>query len=226
MKPCINNLAVIFDFNGVLVFDSPIHEAAWNEFATQHRGYPMTEKEIETYVHGRTNHQILNYLIDQHLSITEEQKLAGEKEDLYRQLCLKKGDLFCLSPGAVTLINDLRAKQIPYTIATSSGRDNIDFYIKELNLGSLFNLSDIIFDDGTLPGKPAPDIYLKAAEVLKKEPKYCIVIEDSLSGIASANNAGIGHIIALSEPQKHHSLREVSGVTSVVGSLAEISLFL
>ncbi len=55
-----------------------------------------------------------------------------------------------------------------------------------------------MYDDGTFPGKPAPDIYRIAAARLGRTPERCIVVEDSLSGIAAARAAGIGWIAAVS----------------------------
>ena len=52
------------------------------------------------------------------------------------------------------------------TIATMSEWDNVEFYIKEFNLGKWFDLDKIVYSDGTIPGKPAPDIFMIAAEKL------------------------------------------------------------
>jgi HAD superfamily hydrolase (TIGR01509 family) len=214
--------AVIFDFNGVLVWDSALHEAAWNEFAFQQRGHPLTEREIELNVHGRTNHQILEYVMGRSLPYAEERQLAEEKETLYRQLCLAQGDQFRLSPGSIELIKVLREQRVPYAIATSSGWENLDFYIKVLKLDLWFDPSRIIFDDGTFPGKPSPDIYLKATAALNIAPEQCTVIEDAISGIAAARAAGIGRIIAVGPPHKHEVLCSLPGVSCVVSSLVEV----
>lgn len=216
--------AVIFDFNGVLVWDLPIHEAAWNDFASRRRGSLLTEQEMERNVHGRTNRQILEHIVGRGLTEAEEIQLGDEKESMYRQRCSDLGDDFQLSPGAVELLEALREGGIPYTIATSSGPDNVQFFVERLQLERWFERSLIVFDDGTLPGKPAPDIYLKAATVLAVAPEQCTVIEDALSGIAAARAAGARQIIALGPAHKRNALLEVPGVSRVIESLAEISL--
>ena len=78
-----------------------------------------------------------------------------------------------------------------------SDKDNVDFFIEVFNLEKWFDLEQIVYDNGNIPGKPAPDIYLKAAENIGLAPKDCIVVEDALSGIKAAENAGIGNIIAI-----------------------------
>ena len=59
------------------------------------------------------------------------------------------------------------------------------------------DIDKIVYANGKIPGKPAPDIYLIAAQNLGLDPKDCIVVEDAISGINAAENAGIGKIIAM-----------------------------
>ena len=237
--------AIIFDFNGVLLWDTAIHEQVWKEFAASLRGAPLSDEEIAVHMHGRTNQHLLEYLLGRALPDTEIQRLSEEKETIYRTRALALGADYQLSPGAVELLDFLvehnlppgrphgippgsphgipfgRPHGIPYTIATASGKGNLDFFIQHLDLGRWFDLDRIVYDDGSLPGKPAPQIYLQAARNLNVPPAHCIVVEDSLSGLQAAHAAGIGCIIALGPPQRHAALRQVAGVTTVISSLAE-----
>ena len=86
---------------------------------------------------------------------------------------------------------------IPFTIATGSYRPNVEFYFSHLHLEKWFRFSDVIYDDGTYPGKPAPDIFLKAAAKIGVEPADCLVFEDSYAGIRSAVAAKIGRIVTV-----------------------------
>jgi beta-phosphoglucomutase len=220
--------AIIFDFNGVLWWDSHLQEAAWQQFAKQLRGRPFTDEEMAVQVHGRTNHHTLEYLTGQSLTSQQTHQLSEQKETIYRQMCLALGEQFQLSPGAVELLDFLVANQIPHTIATASGKGNADFFIEHLDLSRWFNLDQIIYDNGTRRGKPAPDFYRDAARILGAAPERCIVVEDSRSGIAAAQAAGIGHIVALGPASEHKRLAQVAGVTQVVTDLTQIpwSLFL
>jgi beta-phosphoglucomutase-like phosphatase (HAD superfamily) len=79
-----------------------------------------------------------------------------------------------------------------------------------------------VYDDGSRPGKPAPDIYLHAAHTLGLPPANCVVVEDSVSGLQAAHAAGIGHIVALGPPPTHERLRQTAGVCQVIPSLQQI----
>ena len=83
-------------------------------------------------------------------------------------------------------------------------------------------MAQIVHDDGRLPGKPAPDVYLEAARRLGLPPAACVVVEDSRSGLAAAHAAGIGHIVALGPAAEQDALRALPGVARVISSLAAL----
>ena len=207
---------IIFDFNGVLVQDTPLQEKAWKIYAHEHRGNAFDEQEMKIHVHGRPNSHTLTYLLGRPLSKSELEEHIQRKESVYRQLCLDLGNQFCLSPGGVPLLNYLKGHQIPRTIATASEISNLSFFIEHLKLDQWFDVNRIVYDDGTIPGKPEPDIYLKAAENIGLNPSECIVVEDSVSGIEAAKRAGIGFIIALGEKTLHGQLKQLPGVQKVI----------
>lgn len=213
---------VIFDFNGVLLWDSHVQEKTWYEFSKSLRGKPFSDEEMSRIVHGRTNAFILNYLSDKPFSKKEIEALTEQKETAYRQFCLALGEAFRLSPGAKELLDFCKEHGILRTIATSSPKANLDFFIEHLKLVHWFNPSIIAYDDGSFPGKPAPDIYLLAARNLGLEPQDCIVIEDAISGLKSAYDAGIGKIFALGPTRRHSELRNTEGTDVVISRLDEI----
>lgn len=213
--------AIIFDFNGVLVWDTSLHTNAWSLFGQRLRGEPFSDAEIEMQVLGRTNRHIMTYLNGGPMDEAEIERLAEQKEQIYRQMCLDLGADFGLSPGAVDLLDWLALTAIPRTIATASGRNNLDFYIRHLNLPRWFDVGQIVYDDGSLPGKPAPDVYLKAAANLGYDPAECIVIEDSPSGIQAAHAAGIGRIIGLGPADNHARLQALPGVSLAIEHLGQ-----
>ena len=213
---------IIFDFNGVLWWDGHLQEQAWHDFSAAFRGAPLTPPEMAEHVHGRPNRHTLSYLAGDPLPASEVARLSEEKEAIYRRLCLAQGDGFRLSPGAIPLLERLATAGIPRTIATASGRANVDFFREHLNLDRWFDPAGIVYDDGTLPGKPAPDVYLRAAGTLGLVPGRCVVVEDSLSGIQAAYAAGIGCVVALGPAERHSALASLPGVDLVVESLAEL----
>ncbi len=214
---------IIFDFNGVLWWDSHLQVKAWQRYSNALRGCSLSEEELAIHMHGRTNRHLFSYLLKRDIIGEELMKLTEEKESEYRQLCLSEGTSFALSPGAADLLNFLKEFDIPRTIATASERKNLDFFVNNLELSRWFHIPDIVYDSGDFPGKPAPDIYLQAADNLNLKPSECIVVEDAYSGIQAAFAAGIGHIIAIGPQSNHQKLRNLPGVAEVVETLGGIN---
>ena len=187
---------IIFDFNGTLYWDSQLHYDAWREFSKIIRGVEFTDEEMRDKMFGHTNEDIIEYAIGKKPSKEMVEKYGKEKESVYRKRCLLDKENFKLAPGAIEFLDYLKSENIPMTIATMSEWDNVEFYIKEFNLEKWFDLDKIVYSDGTIPGKPAPDIFMIAAEKIGLAPKDCVVVEDAIAGIKSAQGAGIGKIIA------------------------------
>lgn len=213
---------IIFDFNGTLFFDSEKHLEAWREFSKRIRPYAFTDEEMREYMFGRTNEDIIAYLIGKKPAPELVEKLAKEKEAVYREMCRKDYKNTVLAPGAVKFLDYLKENEIPMTIATMSEKDNVDFYIEEFKLARWFDVDKIIYADGTIPGKPAPDIYLKAAKVLSLDPKECIVVEDAISGIEAARLAGIGKIIAIASMESEKLYENIPAVSQIIKHFNEI----
>jgi HAD superfamily hydrolase (TIGR01509 family) len=215
---------VIFDFNGVLFWDNPLHEEAWRQYSARLRGRPLDDREMAEQVHGKVNRDIFTYVLGARPTEEALARLVEEKESIYRRLCLAAGEAFRLSPGAAELLDDLAAHDVPRAIATSSPWVNLAFYIEHLDLHRWFEPSHLICDRGLYPGKPAPDIYLAAAAVLGLPPAACLVVEDSLAGIAAARAAGIGHIVALGPAERHAELAALPGVAEVIVDLSHLTV--
>ena len=188
---------IIFDFNGTLFWDSEFHEKAWRTFGENLLGRNITDEEFNTYFHGRTNKDILEYITERTLTDEEIIELAQQKESIYRNICKSNLNKFNLAPGVERYLDFLKENNIPFTIATASEINNVNFFIKEFHLDKWFDISKIVYDDGTFRGKPEPDIYLKAAEIINIKPDNCIVFEDASSGVKSAQRAGVKEIITV-----------------------------
>ena len=101
--------------------------------------------------------------------------------------------------------------------------DNVEFYIKEFNLEKWFDIDKIVYSNGKIPGKPAPDIYKIAAKNINIKPKDCIVIEDAISGINAAYNAGIGMIIAIASIESIKLYESIPYVNKIIKNYNEIN---
>ena len=215
---------LIFDFNGVLIQDQHLHDEVFQVISREIRRRGLTEEEFNNQVYGRNNKLIFEYLFGRRLEPKELEQWATKKEMGYQNLARSEGPKYRLSTGAVQLLEELRSHNILYTIGTSSPTMNIAFFNEMLGLDRWFDMGKIICDDGTLRGKPAPDIYLKAARALALPPEECVVIEDAHSGIASARNAHIGYIIAIGPKESHETLRRLEGVNEVIETLNEVDV--
>lgn len=207
---------IIFDFNGTLLFDSEKHLEAWREYSKQLRGTPFTDEEMRDYMFGRTNEDIIAYAIGKKPDPELVNKLGLEKEAVYREMCRKEGDNLKLAPHAEEFLDFLCENDIPHTIATMSGIENVEFYIEQFNLKKWFDIDKIVYANGKIPGKPAPDIYLIAAQNLELDPKDCIVVEDAVSGINAAENAGIGKIIAMASMEPVELYKNMLSVCEII----------
>lgn len=212
---------IIFDFNGTLYWDSALHYQAWREFSKILRGYEFTDEEMRDKMFGHTNEDIIEYAIGRKPDKQMVEKYAKEKESLYRKRCLLDPENFKLAPGAIEFLDYLKEKSIPRTIATMSEWDNVEFYIKEFHLENWFDLDKIVYSDGKIPGKPAPDIFEIAAEKIGINPSDCVVVEDAIAGIESARKAGIGKIIAIASMEPVEFYQKIPAVEKIIKSFDE-----
>src|SRR5882762_840192 len=179
----MKDYAFIFDMDGVIVDSNPYHKIALQQFCAKH-GYPLTEEQLRTRIYGRTNKEWIAQLFGQ---LTSEQVAAysDEKEAIFRDLF--KNDIRP-TRGLIQFLEALNASTIPRAIGTSAPRANVDFTLSKTGTARFFN---VILDESFVThGKPNPEIYLKVAQALKLPPQQCVVIEDSLSGIAAGKAAG------------------------------------
>lgn len=214
---------IIFDFNGTLFLDSEKHMEAWRAFSKELRGTAFSDEEMRDHMFGRTNEDIIAYAIGRKPDKTLVEKYTAEKEAIYRQMCRDDKEHFVLTDGAVELLDYLKLRNIPRTIATMSEKVNVDFFIQGFHLEKWFDLDKIVYDNGKIPGKPAPDIYEIAAENIGLPPAECIVVEDAVSGIAAAKNAGAGKIIAIGSEENHNFLMSLDGVSETITNFYEFN---
>lgn len=214
---------IIFDFNGTLYWDSQLHYNAWREYSRILRGIEFTDEEMREKMFGHTNEDIIEYAIGKKPSKEMVEKYGNEKEALYRKRCLLEPEHFKLAPGAVELLDYLKEKNIPRTIATMSTWDNVEFYIKEFNLAKWFDIEKIVYSDGTIPGKPAPDIFEIAASRLGLDPSDCVAVEDAVAGIKSALGAGMGKVIAIASLEPVEYYKNIQGVDSIIRDFYEFN---
>ena len=117
----------------------------------------------------------------------------------------------------------LKAAGTPMAIATGAGKSNMDFYFESFHLEKWFSRDHVVYDDGTLPGKPDPECYLRACARLGVAPGECVVVEDSFAGIESARRAGAGRIVAIATSNPREALAKLPGVDVVVDDFCDFN---
>lgn len=193
---------VIFDFNGTLFWDTYLHNEAWDCYL-EHHGFAWSDEEKNLRIHGKTNQDIFHGIYQRSISEDELRQMILEKETIYQTLC--KQQHMELAPGVVEFLCFLKDSGIPYTIATASGKENVDFYFEQLHLARWFDYDGIVYNDGSFRGKPNPDIFLLAADKLGVTPPNTVVFEDSISGIQAAERAGVGTIVIVNSNNEDYS---------------------
>lgn len=191
--------AVIFDMDGVLVYNTEFHKKALREFCIS-KGFHLSDHDMIEKIYGRTNREWLLNLFDNKLSDELIEKYAQEKELLYREMYTEHIEA---APGLISFLNTLDHLNIPIAIGTSAPPVNVDFTLDRTNIRKYFQL--IIDDTMITNSKPHPEIYLKAAHLLGLKPSECIIFEDSKSGILAAQASG-AKVIAISSTLSQEEL--------------------
>lgn len=180
-------LGCIFDFDGVLVDTERYHFASWNAGAAL-AGIQLTWVEYLPLKSTGRSHIIdtIESKSATPFSPTLRTAIAAEKDRVFQEMIhsLSRSDIL---PGAEDFLESLSARNIPLAVASSSATTT--HIAKTFGLDRYF--SAIIDGNRTLPKKPAPDLFLTAANAINLPPEACLAFEDSLAGIQAARNAGM-----------------------------------
>lgn len=192
---------VIFDFNGTLFWDTKLHNEAWHIFLKKHDKH-LSDEDMFKKIHGKNNADIFISLFG-NISAKQIEKYVLEKEGLYQELCLQTN--MELAPGVTDFLDFLKSNNIPFTIATASGKENLDFYFKYLPLSKWFDYEKVIYNNGLIKGKPDPQIYQLAMNTINKKPGDVVVFEDANMGLLAAKNANAGLIVVVNSNDDDYS---------------------
>ena len=215
---------VIFDFNGTMVFDEKFHAMAWRKFIEEKADVKISDEDYQKYCQGVNANVIIEKFLQKKFDADELAELVEEKEKFYRQIAVDSGE-FKLVDGLEKFLDELKKNNVPMTIATAAGLNNVKFFFEHFNLSKWFNREYVVYDDGTLPGKPEPDMYLKAAEVIGMEISDCIIFEDSRSGIKAAKNSGAYKVVGITSTFDEKTLLE-RGVAKAISDYTDLKSLL
>lgn len=212
MNPCG---AVIFDMDGVIVDSEPLHKRAFDE-TIRDLGYEdLGGLRFEDYV-GRSDSELWVDFVARHKPRQTLSELLALKRRRVLEAIRQTQPVFA---GLPELVEKLAAR-FPLAVASGSEHPVINAVLALRGLRRFFN---VIVSGADVPrGKPAPDIFLRAAELLRVPPRDCWVIEDSKPGVAAARAAGM-KVIAIPNTHPPDELREA---THVVRTYADIERLL
>ena len=200
-----NDIACLFDLDGVLVDSERIYTKIWEAIEKQ---WPTGIENFAYKIKGTT----LEDILERHFP--EE-----AREDITKELLRLEGMMiYGPMPGAIEFIDALKAKGIPVALVTSSNGLKMDHLWHDMP-GFKEKFDVIITGDEVTNSKPDPEGYLAAAKALGVDPKRCAVFEDSLQGVKAGNAAG-AFVIGVAGNLKASDIQPYSDI--VVNAVADI----
>ncbi len=176
---------VLFDCDGVLVDSEPISLATLVD-VLDHYGAPLSLAEVAARFSGRSSTAPI-----EHIRLETGRDIALEFKPFFYERLFARYDVELRKTDAInTVLAALKKRKIAFCISSSSSVQRLERTMKVTGLGHWFG-TDIYSADFVLNGKPAPDLFLYAADKMGFRPDQAIVIEDSIAGVKAAVAAGM-----------------------------------
>lgn len=221
----MNLKAIIFDFNGVIVDDEPLHLELFRKVLLEEGLFLSDEDYREKYLGYDDRACFIEVLCDN--SRTPDaandafiQELIDRKAEYYRQAIAERMLLF---PGVVDLVRR-SAAEFPLAIASGALRSEIEWVLQHGEIRDCFGV--IVAAEDVSACKPDPEGYNKALELLQTslsaafQPHECLVVEDSVAGVEAAKAAGMRCLAVTNS----YSAEELKAADKIVNSLAKVDL--
>jgi len=175
--------AILFDYDGVLVDSEPVHFACWYDLL-RNVGIELTWEAYHTRFSGISHLGLIEQFAElRDPPVPHEQmwEIYGKKQQVYRQ---KTEDGKLLLPATCDMLRSLAGHRL--AVVTSSARADVETQLSNAGVRDCFEV--VVCRDDVQALKPAPDCYLRAAELLGI--RHALVLEDSQPGIAAGRAAG------------------------------------
>ncbi|MEP2774602.1 MAG: HAD family phosphatase [Luteolibacter sp.] len=176
--------AVIFDCDGTLVDSMPAHFDAWCEALAAYGAGGVFKEDVFFAMGGRPTKDIV-------VDLNSEYDLRLDPE----AIALAKREAYLAKLGQVEFIDEVAdfAKslrgRVPMAVASGGSRYVVEKTLRLLDCSDWFD--EVVTADDVQNGKPSPDIFLKAAQLLGVAPEKCLVLEDAPPGVIAAQAAGM-----------------------------------
>ena len=218
---------VLFDLDGVITPTAEVHQRAWAELFA---AWAFTPQDYLTYVDGKPRYDgVRSFVEARGLNLPDGSPddppgdgticaMGTMKDAVFNELLDREGvDPY---PGSVAVLDELDRLGRPQAIVSSSR--NARGVLRAAGMADRFPyvVDGVVADEAGLEGKPAPAMFLRAAELLGIEPSTSVVVEDASSGVAAGAAGGFGLVLGVDRGGNRASLL-ASGADLVVDDLAE-----
>lgn len=184
--------AVIFDCDGTLVDSMPAHFEAWCEALSLHGAGGIFKEDVFFAMGGRPTRDIVVEINDEYGLKLDPGSVAFAKREAF----LKRMHSISLIDEVAEFARSLRGK-VPMAVASGGSRMIVEKTLHVVGISDWFD--EVVTADDVIEGKPAPEIYLKAAKLLNMTPADCLALDDAPAGIISAQRAGM-QVITVPSP--------------------------
>jgi beta-phosphoglucomutase len=207
--------AVLFDFNGVIINDEPLHQKLIEQLLIEENLRPKPE-EFRAVCLGRSDRACITELLARRGRIVSDDYLNGliaRKSRAYLEQ-LSAIEKLPSYPGLTDLIFQIRAAQLPMAVVSGAVRSEIELVLERLELAPHFSV--IVAGNEIANSKPDPEGYLTGVERLNQQypdldlkPEECLAIEDTPAGIQAAKAAGM-QVVGVANSYPFHMMQRQS----------------
>ncbi len=231
-----NYQAALFDLDGVLTPTSELHMRAWNDLFNGYLasiGLPADYSDQDYFAHvdGKPRYAgVSAFLESRGIGLPQGDPsdkpdqnticgLGNRKNEVFNQLLHDEG--IQAFPGSKRLVEQLQQRGVKLAVVSSSR--NAHEVLASAGIAEFFPVvvDGIYAAENSLNGKPAPDTFRRAAELLSVEPAQAVVFEDALSGVAAGKAGAFGLVVGVDRGAGEAELKN-SGADVVVTDLAEL----
>ncbi|MPW28988.1 beta-phosphoglucomutase family hydrolase [Agarivorans sp. B2Z047] len=178
-----NYAAFIFDMDGTLIDSMQHHQNAWQSALDQF-SIPFTSEQMLAMSGMPTLQTVENLLADAHIEGIDVNKVADAKEQCYHKLVNSE-----IQPTPLIKVYEHFLGEKLMAVGTGASQQQAEMILSKLGIAD--KLQAIVGADLVAAHKPAPDTFLKCAELMQVEPQACLVFEDADAGIEAAKAAGM-----------------------------------
>jgi beta-phosphoglucomutase family hydrolase len=215
--------ACLFDLDGVITQTATVHAQAWKQTFESVLHVPFDAvKDYDEYVDGKPREDgVRSFLSARHIPADEAlvERIATSKDHLFRQLIHDHG--VETYPGSIKYLGAAKAAGKKLAVVSSSRHTTEVLRAARLDRTFDAQVDGIVAKREHLKGKPAPDTYLRAADLLATQPQDAAVYEDALAGVEAGRAGHFGRVIGVDRANQAAELKQ-HGADIVVSDLEEL----